>query len=180
MDVLPTFHRAALNLALIAFTVGASAHCVAAVATASASCTVIEPVVVTTAANLSFGKFAAGTGGSITISTSGVRTASGVVPSSNGGAMGAAKFIVTGATGATYSIAYGGTAALSRSAGPQTMALTKFSDVSAGNATAGTAPRGGTLTAGTQSIYVGGTLNVAPNQAVGTYAGEVTVTVEYN
>lgn len=87
--------------------------------------------------------------------------------------------IVTGATGATYSIAYGGTAALSPTAGPEAMALTKFSDVSAGNATAGTASSG-TPTAGTQSIYVGGTLNVAPNQAVGTYAGEVTVTVEYN
>lgn len=177
MDVRPTPHRAALTLALIA--VGASAHCPAAVATASASCTVIEPVVVTTAANLSFGRFAAGAGGSITISTSGARTASGVVPSSDGGAMSAAKFLVTGATGATYSIAYGGTSVLSRSAGPQTMALTKFSDVSAGNATTGTVSSG-MLTAGTQSIYVGGTLNVAPNQAVGTYAGEVTVTVEYN
>lgn len=171
--------RPGLKLALLALTVVASGHGVAAVATASASCMVIEPIAVSKSADLSFGKFAAGAGGTVTISTSGVRTASGVRPSADGGASTAAIFVVTGGQGATFSIRHGASAALSRTAGTEIMTLTTFSDLTGANATAGTAT-GGMLSAGTQSIYIGGTLNVAPNQAVGSYAGEVSVTVDYN
>lgn len=59
------------------------------------------------------------------------------------------------------------------------MALAITSDLTGGNVTTGTVTAG-TLTAGAQSIYVGGTLSVASAQAVGTYAGTVTATVEYN
>jgi len=38
----------------------------------------------------------------------------------------------------------------------------------------------GTLTAGAQTIYVGGVLTVAANQPAGTYTGTVSATVEYN
>lgn len=169
-----------LKLAIALFALeaaGLGTHAVAAAATASASATVLEPVAVTTSSSLSFGRFAAGTGGSVSISTSGVRTASGVIPSADGSTMTAAKFVVTGAA-ATYSVAHGGASSLSRSAGSATMALTKFSDVSAGNATSGMVSSG-TLTGGSQAIYVGGTLNVAANQPTGNYSGEISVTVEY-
>ena len=171
-------HCPRLQLALIALAIAASGQSFAAVGTASATCMVIEPVAVAKSADLSFGKFAAGAGGTVTISTSGVRTANGVLPSADG-ALTAARFVVTGSNGATYSIRHGGSAVLSRIAGSGTMALTTFSDLSAANATSG-AVTSGTLSAGTQSIYIGGTLHVAPNQAVGSYAGEVSVIVEYN
>ncbi|WP_373861577.1 DUF4402 domain-containing protein [Burkholderia multivorans] len=47
--------------------------------------------------------------------------------------------------------------------------------------TAGAGTLGGTAgTAGTQTVYVGGTLNVAGNQAPGAYSGTFNVTVAYN
>jgi hypothetical protein len=174
--------RTSLWPALAAFAFGASilsGHAGAAVGNATASATVMAPIVVTKAADLSFGRFAIGAGGTITISTSGVRSASGVVPSADGGAMTAAKFVVTGSKDASYSITHGGTTSLSRTSGPETMVLTKFSDLTAANATAGAA-NSGTLATGSQSIYVGGTLTVAANQAPGDYTGQVSVAVEYN
>lgn len=176
------FERTSLRLALAAFAGCASilgGHALAAVGNASAGATVMAPIVVTKAADLSFGKFAIGAGGTITISTSGVRTASGVVPSADGGTMTAAQFVVTGSKDATYSITHGGTTSLSRTSGSETMVLTKFSDLTAANATAGSATSG-TLSTGTQTIYVGGTLTVAANQAPGDYTGQVSVAVEYN
>jgi spore coat protein U-like protein len=162
----PALELAIAMLAIVAAT--ASGHGMAAAATAGASCIVVEPVTVTKSADLSFGTFAAGAGGSVTVSTGGVRTVSGVIASADDGAMTAATFIVSGKQGASFSVRHGGTSALSRVAGSGTMALTTFSDLGAANA------------AGTQAIRVGGTVNVAPNQAAGKYAGDVSVTVEYN
>lgn len=173
------FTQMILKLALAAFVAGTGGHGLAATNSATASATVMAPIVVTKSADLSFGKFTAGAGGSITISTSGVRTASGVVPSTADTSMAAAKFDVTGDKDATYSISHGGTTTLSRTSGPETMQLTKFSDLTAANATAGSAASG-KLTAGGQSIFVGGTLSVAASQAPGDYTGSVSVTVEYN
>ncbi|WLI88246.1 DUF4402 domain-containing protein [Massilia sp. R2A-15] len=179
MDARPAANLACFKIALIALALIASDRTLAAVGTASASCTVLEPIAVTKSADLSFGRFAAGPGGTVTVSTSGVRTASGIVPSADAGAPSAAIFLVTGSHGATFSIRHAASAALSRTAGSESMTLTTFSDLTAANATSGTVA-GGTLSAGTQSIHIGGTLNVAPNQPVGNYAGEVSVTVEYN
>jgi hypothetical protein len=184
MNTLFSFERPLRQLTAVAFAIAAILHSSQVFAekgTATAGATVLAaPVVVTKTADLSFGKFATGAAGSITISTSGVRTVSGgVLPSADGGAMTAATFVVSGDRGAAYSITHGGTSALSRTSGSETMSMTKFSDVSAGNATTGTVA-GGTLNAGTQSIYVGGTLAVGANQAGGAYTGTVSVTVEYN
>lgn len=167
--------------ALVAGALVASGPSQAAEATGNANGTVVQPIAITSAADLSFGSFAAGTGaGSITISTSGERTSSGVVViGSSSGA--AARFDITGAPGATYSITHGGTAVLTNTGGAsETMALTKFSDLTGGNATSGEASTGVLDSGGTQSLYVGGTLSVAANQAVGVYAGTVIATVEYN
>lgn len=174
MDIRPGF-----KLALIALVVLATGRAGAAVATASANCVVIEPIALSKSADLSFGKFAAGAGGSVTISTSGERTSSGVLPSADGVALTPAIFVVSGAKGATFSVRHDGSAILSRAAGSETMTLTTFSDLGAANATSGSVTSG-MLNAGAQAIYIGGTLNVAPNQAVGNYAGEVSVTVDYN
>lgn len=153
----------------------------AAEATATSTATVITPIAITAPANLVFGSFAPGAGGSVTVSTSGARTATGAILSTVGNTPSAAKFNVTGDGSSTYSIAIAPSASLSDGATtPNTMTLATFSDLTAGNVTSGNVTSG-TLTTGAQSIYVGGTLTVAAAQAASTaYAGTVAVTVEYN
>lgn len=153
----------------------------AAQATANASGTVVAPIAIAAVADLAFGTFAPGVGGSVTVSTSGVRSATGPVlltatPSS------AARFTITGQAGATYSIVHSGTVVLTNTsgAGAETMALTKFSDSTGSNATSGTVTSGTLDAAGAQSLYVGGTLAVGPSQVAGVYTGTVVATVEYN
>lgn len=171
-----TRRLAALACALAALTWSGQA----CTETAFAGATVLAtPVVVTKTADLSFGRFATGAAGSITISTSGARTVSGGVLPAGGGAMTAASFAVTGAGGAAYSITHGGATVVSRSSGPETMTMTRFSDVTGANATTGVVA-GGALNGGAQSIYVGATLAVGANQAPGAYTGTLSVTVEYN
>jgi hypothetical protein len=167
--------------AALALTVGAfSTSSFAAEATSSASGTVITPIAITKAADLSFGKFAPGAGGTVTVSTSGARTGSGVILSSVGSSPTAARFNVTGDADATYSISIVAPANLSDGAATaSTMALSTFSDLTGGGATSGNVTSG-TLTGGAQSIYLGGTLTVGATQKAASYTGNVTVTVEYN
>lgn len=175
------------KLALLAFACGAaviSGPSVAAStpASAAASGTVIAPITVGKITDLSFGKFAPGAGGTVTISTSGLRTSGGIVPSSFGSTLTAAKFNVAGDADATYTITHSGSTALTNTTGTgaETMALAKFSDLTGADSVAGTATAGKLSAGGVQSIYVGGTLTVAANQVPGVYTGTVDVTVEYN
>lgn len=147
-------------------------------ATAQATATVIAPIAITSSANLVFGSFAPGAGGSVTVSTDGTRTATGAVLSAINSAPSAAKFDVTGDVGATYSITFAPLAELTD--GTNTMAIATFSDLTAAGATTGNVATG-TLAGGAQSIYVGGTLTVDAAQVASTgYAGTIDVTVEYN
>ena len=180
------FKSRTLKLALIsAFAFGAATVggiSAAAEATATASGTVIVPIAIAKTVDLSFGKFAPGAGGTITVSTSGDRTSSGVIMSAIGSSPTAAKFDVTGDADATYSIAHSGTAVLTNTTGvgDETMTLTKFSDLTAGDATTGNVASGTLSAGGAQSIYVGGTLTVGAAQVPGVYTGTVIATVEYN
>ena len=180
------FNRRVLNAALAAAVVlagtGLVSSAYAAAATSTATSTVITPIGITAPVVLSFGKFAPGAGGSVTISNSGARTGAGVILSSTASTQTDARFDVTGEGSSTYAITHSGVTVLS---GPtvatvvQTMALAKTSDLTGANVTSGNVATG-TLTTGAQSIYVGGTLTVGATQAAGDYTGAVTVTVEYN
>jgi len=172
-------HLAVTSLALGAAVFAADST--AAQATATSTATVITPIAITAPVNLVFGSFAPGAGGTVTVSTSGARTASGPILSAVTATPTAARFNVTGDGAATYSIAIAPSASLSTGgATPDTMALTTFSDLTAGGATTGNVTSG-TLASGAQSIYVGGTLTVGATQAASTaYTGTVAVTVEYN
>jgi spore coat protein U-like protein len=145
---------------------GATAPAFAATsASASASATVIVPIAITKAADLSFGKFASGaTGGSITVQTDGSRAGTGDVLLTNGGA--------------TYTIDTTGTSANLSSSG-NNLPLSLISDFAATASSAGTKATG-TLTGGTQTLFVGGTLTVGANQPAGNYTGSVAVAVAYN
>lgn len=168
--------RITLVAALAAVGLALPGASMAASATASSSSTVISPITITKSADLAFGKFAAGTGGTVTVSTSGARTVSGGVVQMTSTTT-AAKFDVAGETGATYTISLSGPAVLT--SGSDTMAFTAVSDLTGANATSGTVASG-TLTAGAQSIYVGGVLTVGASQAPGTYTGSVIASVDYN
>jgi hypothetical protein len=181
--MISTFHaaRTTFKLALIAATtaagIGAVSLANAASASASASATVVTPIAIVASANLAFGSFAPGTGGTVTVDTGGARAASGPIltgaaPSS------AARFNITGQAGLTYSIGHSGTTVLAN--GANTMTLTKFSDLAGVNGTSGSATSGTLDGSGAQSLFVGGTLAVAANQVAGLYNGTVIATVEYN
>jgi Domain of unknown function (DUF4402) len=153
-------------------------------ATATATATVLAPVAVSKSADLSFGNFAAtGSAGSVTIKTDGSRVGSSVFLSAvNTVALSAAKFDVTGSGASTYTIDYTGSdSALASTGTPaDTMAYTMCSALTAAASCSGTVISG-TLTAGAQSIYVGGVLTVGAAQAAHTdYTGTIKVTVAYN
>lgn len=122
---------------------------------------------------LAFGKFVAGSGGSVTVSPSGARSATGgvaLVPSSGGAA---AQFTASGDPNFTYAISLpaNGSAVLT-SAGGQTMALNNFSS--------SPSPTGQLSVLGKQTVSVGATLNAGSNQAPGDYSGSFDVIVDYN
>ncbi|NHZ97510.1 DUF4402 domain-containing protein [Massilia sp. CCM 8734] len=169
---------AAIAILVAGLGLGLPAH--AAQATAIAGGTVITPLAIAPMVPLAFGSFAAAAGGTITVSTSGVRTVNGVVAMS-GSATTAAKFDITGEPNSTYTITHSGTVALTNTGGAgETMTLTKFSNLTGVDATSGDATNGTLSAGGAQSLYVGGTLTVAANQVPGVYAGDVIATVEYN
>jgi hypothetical protein len=122
---------------------------------------------------LSFGSFVAGSGGSVTVATSGARSAGGgvlLIPSSAGTA---AAFTVSGNASATYTIQLPGNDFVKLSGPGGDMFINEFTGSPSGAA--------GQLSAGgSQNLSVGGTLNVASGQSPGEYAGNFSVTVDYN
>lgn len=174
------FRRAAL-VSVVALGAFGASNSFAAGATTTSTATVIEPIAVTKAADLVFGKFAPGAGGSVTVATDGTRSATGAILSTAGSNPTAAKFDVTGDNDATYSINWSGAVELAHATETATvMALEKISDLTASGATTGEVTTGTLSGTGAQSVYLGGKLTVGASQAAGTYSGDVTVTVEYN
>jgi hypothetical protein len=168
--------RAAGLVAIGALALGGSLYgsgAYAASATANATATVVTPIAISNTADLGFGKFSAGTGGTVVISTAGSRSATGAVVLLTGTAGSAATFDVTGDGSATYAITLPGSdATLTRASGTETMSVGTF--ISNPSAT-------GTLSGGgAQTINVGGTLTVGSAQVVGSYTGTFSVSVEYN
>lgn len=125
---------------------------------------------------LAFGKFVAGSGGSVTVSPGGVRSASGgvvLVPSGPGAA---AQFSVTGDPSVIYSITLPANGVVSLTSGGNSMALNNFTSTPSAST-----PSTGLLSAGgSQTLSVGATLSVGSNQASGSYSGTFDVTVNYN
>ncbi|MCG2586473.1 DUF4402 domain-containing protein [Massilia sp. TS11] len=130
------------------------------------------PFRINTSQGLAFGSFVAASGGSVTVSPAGLRTASGAVTliSSDGGRP--AAFIVSGNNNWTYTITLPSQATLVNANG-QTMVLNHFTSTPS-DSTASS----GLLSGGSQMLYVGATLQVNANQASGSYSGSFTVIVD--
>ena len=126
---------------------------------------------VTNTRGLSYGKFAANTGGTIIMSTAGVRSKTGGVVLMSGGTITSAAYSLT-ESGAGKSLQFT-TITLPGSAtitsGANTMTLSNFvSD-----------PPNTVLGTGKTTVLVGATLTVGPNQAPGNYSGTYSITVNY-
>lgn len=132
----------------------------------------IAALSVVNSAGMSFGAFAAGNGGAVTVSPGGVRTASGSVALISSSSSSPAQLSVTGEPGATYAIELPrDPVVLTSPAGP-TMVVSGFVSTPNGASQLGVG--------GSQLISVGATLNVAAGQAPGSYAGSFQVSVSYN
>jgi hypothetical protein len=135
---------------------------------------------ITNTAGLAFGSFAAGTGGTVTVSPAGVRTKTGGVVLVSSGAGSSSRFNVRGFTFPTnhthtYSITLPANGTVTITSGGNSMAVNNFvSTPPAGVST-------GTLAVGTQTqtLNVGATLTVGSGQAPGNYSGTFTVTVVF-
>ncbi len=164
--------------ALSALGVMAASNVFAAPAADSAvtSATVVTPITIADAEDLVFGEFAAGTGGTVVVTTGSAVSDTGDTQVTAGTAS-AAEFVVSGQANETYSITITENN-LTHTNTTDSMALATVHDL---DASAGDNPATGTLNgSGTQTIYVGGTLTVGSAQAPGVYAGTVTATVNYN
>ena len=166
-----------LPLAAMALAIAVAAGSANAASTQAASTsTVVAPINIVQAADLSFGNFApSAIAGTVTVSPNNSRGVAGGVTGMGGGST-AAQFTVTGQGSSTYSINVVGTALTS---GANTMAFTPITDLTASAITTGNVTSGA-LTAGTQTIFVGGILIVGANQVAGSYSGTITATVDYN
>lgn len=183
---LSTFTRRALNVALAsALVLGASGLAVnayAATANGTATATVITPIGVSTTNSLVFGSFAHGAAsGDVTVYTNGTRATTGPILSTVGATPAAAIFHVTGDGVSTYSITTAGTATTIAS-GANNMTFAHCTALTAAaTCVPGSNVSSGTLVAGAQDIYMGGTLTVSATQVAATdYTGAISVTVEYN
>lgn len=125
--------------------------------------------------DLSFGAFAAGTGGTVTISPQGVRTAGGDVTLMTAGQSSqgiAASFDVTGSPNATYQISLPANNSV-------TMTGSQGGSMSVASFSSSPSPGGQLSAVGSQTINVGAALAVGNNQAPGSYSSSFNVTAVF-
>jgi hypothetical protein len=160
------------SVIMIAFTAATFGQ---ASATSNASATIVGPIGITNTAAMNFGNVAVGaSGGTVVMTPASVRSITGgVTLPVVTGTVQAASFNVTGAANYTYAITLPST--------PTTIS-TGGNNMTVDNFTSSPSPTGTLDGAGTQTLTVGATLNVAAGQAAGTYtsATPFTVTVNYN
>lgn len=144
-------------------------------ASATASATILTAISITKTVDMNFGNLSvqAGSGGTVILTPAGARSVTGAVSlPATAGTVTAASFTIGGEGSYTYSITLPATAHTIAS-GANSMTVTAFTSNPSGT---------GTLSSGSQTLTVGGTLNVAAGQPNGIYTSETgfNVTVNYN
>ncbi len=142
----------------------------------TATATIVTPISITKTVDMNFGNVAvqSTTGGTVVLAPDGTRTQTGgVILPVTPGTVTAASFTVNGQGTYTYAITLPSTALNLSDGASHTMTVTAFTSTPSGT---------GALTAGTQTLNVGGTLNVGAGQTAGVYvsATPFNVTVNYN
>lgn len=164
------------RLALASMFVGLAPayNALAADAVSNVEATVVAPIAISSTAALSFGKFSAGSGGTVALSPAGVRNSPGGVVLLTGSPGNAATFKVTGDSNAAYAITLpaGGVVLTHESDSAKTMSVGAWISEPSGT---GRIPG-----AGSQTVTVGAALTVGEAQAPGRYSGSFNVSVEYN
>lgn len=124
-----------------------------------------------TTGNMAFGRIAAGSGGTVTISIGGARSRTGGVVLLSSSAA-AASFAIsgTGNDNKVFIVTLPANGVVRLTAGADSMALNTFTT---------SYPSGGLLGAGVPSFTVGATMTVAPNQRPASYSGTFPVTLEF-
>jgi len=158
------------------FMIGFSTYTFAqATAAASIGVNIVTPISITKSEDMVFGNISTnGSTGTILVGTEGTRTPTGGVtlPAANGSPT-AASFIVTGSGNYTYSISLPGS--------PIILSGTT-EGVTVGTFVSNPASTGKLTAAGTQTVYVGATLNLPASTVAGSYANAsgLRITVNYN
>jgi hypothetical protein len=156
-----TWQRAAVCGVMVGLAVGLAAS-------ASAD---PQALLISQTGSLKFGSIVVGAvPGTVSVSPTGERLASGGVLLGNSGGSSPASFSVSGEPNTAYQILLPSSAVLTT--GPENMTFDSF--------TTSTAGPGSLNGGGTQVISVGATLHVNANQGRGSYAGQLPVTVIYD
>ncbi|QOY93890.1 DUF4402 domain-containing protein [Massilia sp. UMI-21] len=133
-----------------------------------------QQLVLNNTRTLDFGRFVAGTGGTITVSPAGVRSRSGGVVLLNSPAAGQAAFTLArssnGGSNKAVIISLPPNGNIRLSSGASSMAVSSFVNSPTSLLTV---PAGGT------TLSIGATLSVAPNQPAGVYSGSFPLTVNF-
>jgi hypothetical protein len=147
------------------------AHAQSASANFTGNSTVNTAISIGNTASLHFGTVVPNSGGTVSVSSTNLRTVSGGVVAA-GGHVSAAGFVVYGTPSTAYSITLPGTADLT---GPGTPMVVTFSAAQTGDGSLSRTLRD----TGSDSFGVGATLTVGKNQAAGSYSGVFSMTVAY-
>jgi hypothetical protein len=162
------FRIGAAGVALVA-AMGMAGTANAATANANATATILDSLTLSADSPLNFGTISAQNAGTVAVTAAGGVTCSAGLTCT--GTQAAAGLTATGNAGASINISLPSTSTSLSDGATPAHSMT----VSGLNLSSTT----GTLTGGTYSFTVGGTLNVANGQAAGTYIGQFAVGVTY-
>lgn len=161
-----------LLLSVFAFFTCTTIALAQATANFTASVTIIQPIGITTTANLNFASVDAKSGGEVILTPDNTRISTGGVVLKEAGGLSAASFEITGEPGFAFSITVPESEYVLTN-GSESIIIKDFTSSLA---------EGGSLAGGSATINVGATLKINPNQTPGLYnsQGPMNVTVNYN
>jgi len=143
-----------------------------ATATFTASVTIIQPIGITNTANMNFANLDAKSGGTVILNPDNTRISQGGVELADGNTISAASFEVTGQAGYTYSISLPNSDYVLTN-GTDNIVIRDFTS---------SLKNEGALASGSQSLRVGASLDINPNQTPGNYTSPsgFNISVNYN
>ena len=138
----------------------------------TASVTIIQPIGITNTANMNFAYLDAQSGGAVILSPDNTRMSQGGVELTDGNTVSAATFEVTGQAGYTYSITLPNSDHVLTN-GTDNIIIRDFTS---------SLQDEGSLASGSQTLRVGASLDINPNQTPGNYTspGGFNISVNYN